>query len=139
MTLTSHITSLLYSALYIGKLPFISTNQKIQKWLIVTPVAQFPKGHMIKCIAQFCQSLSELKRSIHWYYFTKLSNICHHDLLKVLKHSIRIDRLINMTFEKQYQTGVRIPYKTLTSQSQMSRPHLAEHQCPIQTKHSQIL
>ena len=33
--------------------------------------------------------------------FTKLSNICHHDLLKVLKHPIKIDRLINMTFEKQ--------------------------------------
>ena len=45
--------------------------------------------------------------------FTKLSNFCHHDLLKVLKHPIRIDRLINMTFEKQEQTGVRIPYKNI--------------------------
>ena len=45
--------------------------------------------------------------------FTKLSNICHHDLLKVLKNPIRIDRLINMTFEKQLQTGVRIPYKNI--------------------------
>ena len=31
-------------------------------------------------------------------YFTKLSNICHHELSQVLKHPIRIDRLINMTF-----------------------------------------
>ena len=44
--------------------------------------------------------------------FTELSNIFHHDLLKVLKHPIRIDRLINMTFEKQLQTGVRILFKT---------------------------
>ena len=33
--------------------------------------------------------------------FTKLSNICHHDILKVLKHTIRMDRLINMKFEKK--------------------------------------
>ena len=45
--------------------------------------------------------------------FTKLSNICHHDLLKVLKHPIIIDKLINMTFEKQKRTGVRIPYKNI--------------------------
>ena len=45
--------------------------------------------------------------------FTKLSNICRHDLSTVLKHHIRIDRLINMTFKKQYQTGVRIPYKNI--------------------------
>ena len=43
--------------------------------------------------------------------FTKLSNICDHDLLKVLKHPIRIDRLINVTYEKQLQTGVRTPFK----------------------------
>ena len=49
-------------------------------------------------------------------YFTKLSNICHHDLLKVLKHPIRIDRLIDMTFEKQQQSGARIPYKNTRSQ-----------------------
>ena len=33
--------------------------------------------------------------------FTKLSNICHHDFLKELKHPISIDRLINILFEKQ--------------------------------------
>ena len=45
--------------------------------------------------------------------FTKLSNTYHHDLSKVLKHPIRIGRLINMNFEKQLQTGVRIPYKNI--------------------------
>ena len=45
--------------------------------------------------------------------FIKLSNICHHDLLEVLNHPIRIDRLINMPFEKQLQTCVRIPYKNI--------------------------
>ena len=92
---------------------------------------------MVKCIAQSCKSMSELTISICWAYviLTKLSNICHHDLLKVFKHTIRIDRLINMTFEKQKQTGVRIPYKNIN----MSTLHLAEHLCLIQTKHSQIL
>ena len=33
--------------------------------------------------------------------FTKLSNIYRHDLSKVLKHPIRSDRLINLTFKKQ--------------------------------------
>ena len=33
--------------------------------------------------------------------FTKLSNTCLHDLSKVLKHPIRMDRLINMPFKEQ--------------------------------------
>ena len=45
--------------------------------------------------------------------FTKLSNICRHGLSKVLKHPNRIYKLMNMTFKKQWQTGVRIPYKNI--------------------------
>ena len=41
------------------QLPFISTNRKIQKWLIVIPIAKFPKGHMLGCVASSCQSMSK--------------------------------------------------------------------------------
>ena len=47
--------------------------------------------------------------------FTKLSSICHHNLSKMLKYPIRIDRLINVTVKKQYQTGVRIAYKNINT------------------------
>ena len=72
-SLTNHIPSYPLSALYIGKLPFISTNQKIQKWLIVIQVAQSPKGHTTSCIAQSCQSMSELAWSFYWAYVILLN------------------------------------------------------------------
>ena len=45
-------------------------------------------------------------------YFIKLSNICHRDLLKVLKHAIRTEQANKYDIEKQKQTSVRITYKT---------------------------
>ena len=48
------------SALYIGKLQFIINQSEDTKVThFVTPVAQFPKGNMIRCIAQSCQSMPE--------------------------------------------------------------------------------
>ena len=41
----------------------------------------------------------------------KLSNICRHDLKNVLKHSVRIDRLINMTFKKHNKLVLEFPLK----------------------------
>ena len=65
--LANHISCLLLSALYIGKLPFLSTIQKIQKCLKVTPVA------LTKHIAQSCQSMTELTWSIYWAYVILLN------------------------------------------------------------------
>ena len=71
------------------------------------------------------------------FNLTKLTNIFHHNLWKVLKHPIRIDMLINMTFKKKQQTEVRIPYKninlSITGVNTTSGP---EYQYLIDSKHS---
>ena len=56
--------------------------------------------------------------------FAKLSNICHHDLLKVLKHPIRIDRLINMTFE---HVNHRCQHRTWLNTCVLSKPSIHKY------------
>ena len=107
-SLTNHISSCPYSTLYVRKFPFISTNQRIKEWLVVTPTAQFPKGNMSGYIANSCQSISKMTWSIYlfgWCNITKLRSTYQCELSNVLEHPIRIDRLINVIFKKKIRNS----------------------------------